>query len=43
MGKSERAREAFRDVWRRYADVPEGHPAEKWRRWAHEELQRLEE
>jgi len=41
QGETEKARMLFRDIVQRYADVPEGHPAVKWRRWAEQELSLL--
>jgi TolA-binding protein len=38
MNDLEKAKAAFEDVARRYADAPDTGPAAKWRRWAQEEL-----
>ncbi len=41
LGETGKAKAAFVHICRAYAGVPDSHPAAKWRRWAHEELDRL--
>ena len=43
LGKKENARAWFLDICRRYAAVPAGRPAARWRAWAQQEVDSLGE
>jgi hypothetical protein len=43
QGQTDKARAAFRDIVRRYAQAPAAHPAAKWRDWARKEYLALSE